>query len=253
MQTPDTVTAPSPVSSASRRRSVFFLAASVLMTLIVFLGFLPSFYFRPQFRSTSLPAHLIVHGIIMTLWQLLFLAQTTLVAANRTDLHRRLGLAGAGLAVAVVVVGVYATLLQPAVYAAKGIELPFPLEDLVVPNLFGFAIFAGLVAAAIYFRRDAASHKRLIFWAFVVTMGPAITPFRSLGEIIVPFFPATFPPEIALVWIAWIALLVHDWTTVRRFHPATISGGMVILFIGPALVDWVLLIDAVGEWVRSLA
>lgn len=237
-----------PGARPAKARNRFFLIASALMTLIVFLGFLPSFYFRAQFRDTPLPVHLIVHGVIMTVWQLLFLAQTILVAAGRTDLHRRLGMAGAGLAIAVIASGIQASLAQRTAYAGMADAFPFPISDLIVSNLFGFAIFGGLVAAAIRFRRDRAAHPRLIFWACVVTMGPAVTPMRTLGSIIAPYFPATIPPEVSLVWIAWAALLCHDWFSARKFHPATIVGGMLILFIGPALLDWVLLIDAVTAW-----
>ena len=82
-------------SRTGSKRSTFFLIASSLMTLIVFLGFLPSFYLRPYFRDNGLPLHLIVHGVVMTAWQLLFLTQTILVARRRTDLHRRLGVVSA--------------------------------------------------------------------------------------------------------------------------------------------------------------
>ena len=237
---------------AVKRRSRYFLIASALMSLVVFLGFLPSFYFRFQFRTEPLPAYLIIHAVIMTAWQLLFLAQSVLVAIRRISLHRQLGLASAGLAVAVVLVGVYATVSQPARLAQAGITLPFPVEILVIGNLFGFALFSGFVATAIVRRRDGPSHKRLMYWAMVVTMGPALTPARSLGEMILPFFPTTFPPEIALAWVAWIALLIHDWRATRSFHPATIIGGILILFVGPALVDWTMGIDAVSAWARSL-
>ncbi len=237
----------------ARARSRFFLVTAALMTLIVFLGFLPSFYLRPHFRTQPLPLHLIVHGVIMTAWQLLFLAQTILVARRRTDLHRRLGVVGVGLAALVVVTGIVATVLQPARLAEAGVTLPFPVELLVIGNLFGFCLFSGLVAAAFWRRRDAPSHKRLIFWACVVTLGPALTPARDLGAMIAPFFPAMFPPEIALGWIAWIALLLHDWRTVRSFHPVTIIGGFLVLFVQHALVDWFLMMDPVAAWARGLA
>lgn len=238
---------------SAKRRSRFFLVASVLIALTVFLGFLPSFYFRFHFRTTALPVHLIVHGLVMTAWTLLFVAQTVLVARRRSGLHRRLGWAGAALAAAVVIVGVYATLSMPGYYAERGIVLPFPIEILVVGNLFGFVLFGGYVGAAILQRRDTAAHKRLMYWANIVTMGPALTPVRSLGEIIAPYFPTTFPPEIALGWVAWAALLAHDWRATRGFHPATIIGGMMLLFIMPAIVDWVMLIEPVLAWVRALA
>lgn len=235
------------------RRNRFFLIAAALMSLIVFAGFLPSFFLRFRFRDTPLPAYLIVHGIVMTLWQLLFLAQTALIASGRPDLHRRIGVFGAALATAVVAVGTHAVLNQPHYYASQGITLPFPVDILVIGNLFGFALFAGFVATAIIHRRAPQTHKRLMFWACVVTMGPALTPSRALGAAIGPYFPTTFPPEIALVWVAWIALLCHDWLSARRFHPATIIGGMFILFIVPAIVDWTAVIPAVGAWVKFLA
>ncbi len=241
-----------PTGRATKRQSRFFLIAAALMTLVVFLGFLPSFYLRSQFRTEPLPIHLVIHGLIMTAWQLLFLTQTILVARRRTDLHRKLGFAGAGLAVAVVASGIHATLLQPGRLADAGITLPFPIELLVVGNLFGFVVFAGFVATAIVRRRDAQLHKRLIFWACVVTMGPALTPVRSLGEMIAPYFPATFPPEVALIWVAWIALLAHDWRTSRSFHPVSVGGGFVILLVQFAVVDWLVAVPAVQEWARGL-
>lgn len=223
------------------------------MSLVVFAGFLPSFFFRFHFRDTPLPLYLVVHGIVMTLWQLLFLAQTALIASGRTDFHRRVGMAGAVLAITVVAVGIYAVLNQPHYYASLGIKLPFPVDILVIGNLFGFGLFAGFVGTAIAHRRAPQTHKRLMFWACVVTMGPALTPSRALGAAIGPYFPTTFPPEIALVWVAWIALLCHDWLSARRFHPATIAGGMLVLFIVPAIVDWTMVIPAVGAWVQTLA
>lgn len=234
------------------KRSRFFLIAAALMTLIVFLGFLPSFYLRPYFRTTALPFHLIAHGVIMTAWQLLFLAQTILVARRRTDLHRRLGLIGAVLAFMVVVSGVLTVLLQPGGFKEAEATLPFPLELLVIGNLFGFAMFAVFVTVAIKWRRDTQLHKRMIFWSCVVTMGPALTSVRSLGATLAPFFPMSLPPEMALVWVAWGSLLLHDWISARRFHPASVAGGFLILFVLFPVVDYLVAIPAVGDWVRSL-
>jgi hypothetical protein len=234
------------------KRSAFFLIAAALMTLVVFLGFLPSFYLRPFFRDQPLPFHVIAHGVIMTAWLLLFLTQTMLVARRRSDLHRRLGWVGAWLAFIVVVTGVHTTLLLPARLAETGATLPFPLDLLVIGNLLGFVLFAGFVTVAIRWRRDTQLHKRLLFWAGVVTMGPALTAVRSLGEMLAPFFPSTLPPEQAVIWIAWTALLTHDWLSRRAFHPASVVGGFLILFVQFPVLDYVVAIPAVGEWVQSL-
>ena len=83
---------------------VFFTGMSLAAALTVFAGFAPTYYLR----SSGLPplsplVHL--HGLVFTAWIFLFLAQTTLVAAHRTDLHRRFGIAGSILAVVLVGVG----------------------------------------------------------------------------------------------------------------------------------------------------
>lgn len=241
-----------PDGETGRHRSRFFLIAAAMMATTVFIGFLPSFFLRFHFRSTPLPLYFIVHGCVMTAWELLFVTQTILVARRRIDLHRRLGRVGAVLAVAVVAAGVNVTLRMPSFYAGQP-ALPFPIEPMVIGNLVGFATFGGLVAAAIVQRRTPAAHARLMYWACIVTVGPALTPGRTLGMTIAPYFPTTFPPEIAFVWIAWIALLIHDWRSTRGFHPVTIVGGVLLLFVLPALIDWSLQSTALLDWVRSLA
>jgi uncharacterized membrane protein YozB (DUF420 family) len=240
-------------AQAANPRSHFFFSAAILMALVVFLGFLPSFYLRSQYRDTALPAYLIVHGVFMTMWMLLFLIQTGLVVRRRTDLHRRLGQFGILIAALVVVAGTNVTLKLPAVYGPMADRLPFPLEPMVVGNLFGFVAFAALVATAIAKRRDPEIHKRLIYWSCIVTIGPALTSGRAFGALILPYFPQFFPPEVALVWIAWIALLAHDWRGLRAFHPATIVCGVLLLFVLPALVDWIVRAESVIDWVHALA
>ena len=55
-----------------------------------------------------------MHGIAFTAWLLLLLVQTSLVAAGRVDLHRRLGLGGAALAAVMVVLGTIGSLVAAA-------------------------------------------------------------------------------------------------------------------------------------------
>jgi hypothetical protein len=85
---------------------VFTAASFIAITLA---GFVPSSLAkiaavqageRPPF-----PAIMHVHAVLMGSFLLLLLAQTTLVATGRCDLHRRLGLVAMVLAPALVVAG----------------------------------------------------------------------------------------------------------------------------------------------------
>jgi hypothetical protein len=55
-----------------------------------------------------------VHGLVFSAWLVLFLVQTGLIAAGRVDVHRRLGIAGAILALAKLVLGTLTALRSVA-------------------------------------------------------------------------------------------------------------------------------------------
>src|SRR5690242_3475988 len=89
------------MNTASRRTRWFFVSISLVLLVIVGVGFARSFYLRNLLgvrHSTSLPAYIVVHGVVLTLWFLLFLCQTLLASAGRVQLHRSLGIAGVTLA-----------------------------------------------------------------------------------------------------------------------------------------------------------
>jgi hypothetical protein len=160
-----------------RNDRLFFTGMACAAAITVFAGFAPTYFLR----SAALPALsplLQVHGLVFTSWISLFLAQTTLVAARRTDLHRRLGIAGAILAVVLVIVGVTAAidLLRRGVVfndIDPRMFLAIPLGDMVV--------FPILVTAGIAFRRVAETHKRLMLLATMTLMTAAV------ARIVAPF------------------------------------------------------------------
>ena len=63
--------------------------------LIVFVGFAPTYYLRAFYHADPLPSVFRIHGLVFTAWVVLFVVQTALVSARRTDIHRRLGVVGA--------------------------------------------------------------------------------------------------------------------------------------------------------------
>src|SRR6516225_5711861 len=82
------------------------------LALIVLVGFAQTYYLKVLFGTPPLRLLLHVHGMVMTAWVVLFSVQVRLVAAHRTDLHRRLGVVGAVVAGMVLVVGVPVALSQ---------------------------------------------------------------------------------------------------------------------------------------------
>src|SRR5262249_50012318 len=147
-----------------RRRTNSHLYAWMACGAIVavFVGFAPTFYLRGYFvlrpDQPPLSPLLIVHGLVGTSWMALFLAQSLLVLRRRTDLHQRLGIVTAIVAMFLVVVAV--TTLIDALRRDVG---PFGLDPriwfLSVP-LMGTIIFGVLVAVALVRRRRPETHRR---------------------------------------------------------------------------------------------
>ena len=81
--------AASPAERLSAERK-FYSRMALFLVLVVLLGFGPSFYLReivPAYPrpNPTLPLSVLVHGSLFTLWMLVFVAQTQLVAAAPTS------------------------------------------------------------------------------------------------------------------------------------------------------------------------
>jgi hypothetical protein len=97
------VHAKSQIGQASTDRR-FFAGMAVAITVSVFAGFAPRYFLKGLYGTPALSPFVHLHGMVFTSWIFLLLAQTMLVSARRTDLHRRLGMVGALLAIAMLVV-----------------------------------------------------------------------------------------------------------------------------------------------------
>src|SRR5215467_4917320 len=129
----------SPVAVLPRRRfdHVFFSVTALIMAVTVYVGFAPTYYMAGVFHA-PLPSTIIhVHGAAFSCWILLLVTQTSLVAAHRVDLHKKLGIAGFCLAVFMVIVGIWAATDR----LARGTSPPrfdpyffylIPLTDMVI-------------------------------------------------------------------------------------------------------------------------
>ncbi len=204
------------------RVSRYFQGMSILLLALVLIGFGRTFFLRPLFQVPAIPWYDYVHGSLMTLWFVLLVAQTSLVAAHRTDLHRRLGIFGALLAVAVAALTLAVLLLFPAHFTASGDELstgervsPSVAVGFLWGDLGAIAFFSVLVTTALLMRRRPDVHKRLMLLASM----PIITP--AVGRT-TDFVPALL--VVALVLLLPLTLVAHDLLTARRLHRATIFG-----------------------------
>jgi FtsH-binding integral membrane protein len=216
----------------------FYAYALVCAGLIVFAGFARTYFLKALFGTPTLYPLLHVHGIVMTSWFLLFGAQTWLVQAHRTDLHRRLGVIGALLASVILAVGAAVVTIN----AREGRVPPGAPVPVIVALSFGsLLVFGLLVAAGIYFRARSEFHKRLMLLATINLLSAAIQriplDFIDSGGLAAVF---------GLLDLFVVICVVYDTWRHRRLHPA-FGWGALLSIVWPVLA---ILIGGSPGWGR---
>jgi hypothetical protein len=230
------------------RRDPFFFGMSVLLLLIVLIGFSPTLYLRAFRDLPTLPGHLYLHGTILTGWFAWLVLQASLIRANRVGLHQRLGAIGALLGLAVVFAGPLATFNVVPRIRDAGFDLDMDISALGIDglgsgvsiarfatgvvwiNIASAATFAVLLLAAILLRRRPRAHKRLMLLASISIVGPAlarISRWPVLGGEQGPFIP------LALL-VLLLAVVLHDVISTKRVHPATLLGATFTILMNVA-------------------
>jgi len=211
--------------ASAERRFLTGIALAILATVLV--GFSRSFFLRPLFPDWPSPSETIfyVHGAAFFAWIVLLVAQTSLVAGRRTELHRKIGPYGAGLAVAMVVLGAVGALV--AARRATGFtQVPIPpLQFLAIP-IFDMLLFAAFVWMAIALRGNPQTHKRLMLLATVNLVTAAIARWPGVLDL----GPLAF---FGLTDLFIVALAIWDFRTRGRLHPVTLWGGLLIIVSQP--------------------
>jgi len=199
-----------------------YSGAAIVALLVVFAGFAPTYFLKGAFGGPELSAIKHVHGLVMTAWFTLFLAQVLLVANGKVRLHRKVGVAGIALAILVLAVG-----MQTGIASARAGVTPLPsippLVFLVMP-VAELAIFAVLFAAAIALRKRAPYHKRFMLLASIAMLTPAMArlPFEFIRQGGPPAF-------FALTDLVILGCIAFDVAKNRRVHPAFIVGLVVVV------------------------
>jgi hypothetical protein len=204
-----------------------FMAGLFLATTLV--GFIPdSIEMLAVVRAGQrppLPAVLHVHAVLMGLWLLLLLAQTSLMATGRRASHQKLGIVSFALMPAMVVTGlVLVPTMLRQIWSVDTSVLPPPVAadiaqtKIIVTNIMLFQIRVGFVFpllvvwALMVRRKDPETHKRLMILASVLPLPAAIDR--------IPWLPTTLPESPFAVDVYMLLfilpMLIVDVVRLRR-------------------------------------
>jgi hypothetical protein len=229
----------------------FFTTMVIAMALFVVVGFMPSYFLRsvvstPISLRVPLTPLVHLHAVVGFAWMAFLIWQAQLIREKRHQRHMRNGLIGAGIALAIVAVGV-----AVAIDSARGGRQPpgwTPTSFIAIP-LGTVVMFGGFVAAALWWRRRPDYHKRLMLIGTTAVLVPAGARMSTLWlQGILPPGP---PGGMMLTDIFILALFVYDLKKQGRLHPATLWGGMVMLLSQPGRL-WLSQMDAWNAFAARL-
>jgi len=214
---------------------LFFGGMTLMLAVVVFWGFAPSFYLRRVLKGTNvLTPGLILHGIVFTLWIALLVLQAALISLRRVRLHRRLGIIGVAVAVLMTVLAGHVAVSRATLPGAP------PLQFLAIP-LATVVVFPALFAMAIHFRHRAQIHKRLILLATCEVISAAVARLPGVAAV----GPIGFFGGVDL-FVG--AMAIYDYAVYRRLNPATIFGGLFLVVSQPVRI-WI----GQSEWWLTFA
>ncbi|WP_436515078.1 hypothetical protein [Ekhidna sp. To15] len=155
------------MNNTSKAENRFFQATSIWYLLTVFWGFAPSFYLLKLVEEAEpLPVHLVIHGVVFTIWISLYVVQVFLIRSKNYKLHKSLGLFGLFVMILMIPTGLF-----PVIYKYYS---GFSSIDGVGHNVFRLSFGYLFFALAFRYRKQSFIHKRLMLGCMVMLMSAAI-------------------------------------------------------------------------------
>jgi hypothetical protein len=208
-------------------RHRFYQAAALAMAALVLAGFARTYYLRVFLEVPPITRLLHLHAALFTAWVALFVTQTQLIARHRVTTHMKLGVLGAFLALAVVIVGVLSTI--ESIQDSRPRPMGFTNVQFAIFPLYSVGLFGAFVAAGIGLRRTPTLHKRFMVLAMIAAMGPPaarLIRFFGAGEHFLLL--QTSVTAVLVFWCFWADFRRHG-----RVHPLYWVGGGLLVAAWP--------------------
>jgi hypothetical protein len=212
------------------REKRFYLLTAVLFALVVLVGFGRTYYLKAFTGAPPLSSYLVeIHGAIMTAWVLLFVTQAYLVRSKNIRIHQKLGFAGVGLGALIVIVGFF-TAVAAAKNGAGSTPSPsgIPQLSFMAVPMFDLVMFVILFGAAIYNRKRAADHKRLMLLTAINFSAAAIARFPIPGWM--DLGPLVF---FGIPTLIMIFAMAYDRVQNGKFNKVFVYGSLLLFISYP--------------------
>jgi len=230
--------AQSPVVRTVGSERLFYVIAGSVMLIATLVGFRSFLAHGKAFGGGEITRQIVplvvVHGLAMFSWVSLFLVQSIFILNGNRRLHMRIGVGGAVLAGAMVVLG-SATAILSARHNPDGYQIFGGARFFLATMLGEMLAFGTLVAIAVVYRRRAEIHRPMMLLASLMIISGGLGRCPYIGNF------AIMPPLYVLgpALVLGALLLVLQWALIRAIsrwyalgYSAVVIASLIFIIVG---------------------
>jgi hypothetical protein len=167
----------------------------------------------------------------MTLWMILFVVQTSLVATGNRLLHMRLGKFGVVVAVFTFIVGFQLAIASGRFNPPEVRIWDLSAKQFMAVSLFTVVFFAAMVAIGLWKRRKPAIHRTFMVLSMLSVMPPILDRIDPIKNLYInTVFGPLFGPFFSTFVLGLLILIVH-WALTRKID-RVYAIGYAVFFVG---------------------
>lgn len=203
----------------------FFLLILLTIWVGILMGFGGDIAHHYAKSGLNYPLIVHVHAAAFVGWLVLLTTQILLIRNRNYDLHKKLGVAGACLAAAMLVLGPAAEIIVGKIdYGTPDSDPAFQAIAFTGVLLFGL-----MVGGALILRKNGSAHKRLMLLGTLAISNAGFS--RWLGGNLAQLFGHSQPAFWGIFYLIPTVLVlsigVYDLITRRRLVPAYVAGALL--------------------------
>ncbi len=216
----------------------FYVWMAAAIALFAFAAFAPTYWLQLP-AGTFVGSPLVhIHSAVFTAWTLFLVSQSYLAANGRITDHRAWGLAGVGLATAVLILGTAVAIASLKFRLAIGPGDAARSSFIVA--ITNMVLFGGFFIVAMVNAKRSETHRRLILLASISLLPAAISRVtyfmaKGAGPGLRPTLGPAPPvisqlgPHLFVVVLFVLPGIIYDYKTRGRPHSTWLIGAAVII------------------------
>lgn len=212
----------------------FYPAASLVLLGTVLWGFSQYWFHGGRGeggREIPPPMKTLVlaHGSVMATWILLFVLQPMLVVGKKLKLHMLMGKIGSVVALGVVIIGSMVAIISARHTPPEVLIWGLPPAKFLAVPMSGVLTFAGLVVAAIIYRKKPAIHRAMMLCATLGVCAAAISRIALLSGLYTgTFLETAFGPFFFMSLLGMMFVIVRSVMIRELDKPLAMGVGIII-------------------------